>query len=60
MLLSVAPEEMIIKDVFRLTKKTITSQAWEVQFRVDNLHGLKKIIKHLDRSSLQYLCDFEA
>ncbi len=60
MLLSVAPEEMQIKDVFRLTRKNVTTQAWEVQFRVDNLFGLKKIIKHLERSSLQYVCEFEA
>jgi len=60
MLLSVAPEEMKIKDVFRLTTKASVTQAWEIQFQVANLYGLKKIIKHFNRSSLHYVCDFEA
>lgn len=60
MLLSVAPEKMIINEVFRLSKKPGVTQAWEVNFSVANLYDLKKIIKHLDRSSLNYVYDFEA
>ncbi len=60
MLLSVAPEKMIINEVFRLSKKPGVTQAWEVIFTVANLYDLKKIIKHLDRSSLNYVYDFEA
>ena len=59
MLLSVAPEEMIVTDVLRLSEKATATPAWEVTFTVANLHGLKKIFKHLDRSSLIYEFDFE-
>jgi GTP pyrophosphokinase len=59
MLLSVAPEEMKVSDVLRLSEKPITNPAWEINFSVANLRGLKKIIKHLDRSSLLYEFDFE-
>ena len=59
MLLSVAPEEMKVTDVLRLSGKPTTTPAWEINFTVANLHGLKKIIKHLDRSSLVYEFDFE-
>ena len=59
MLLSVAPEEMKVTDVLRLSGKPTPTPAWEIDFSVANLHGLKKIIKHLDRSSLVYEFDFE-
>jgi len=58
MLLSVAPEEMQVTDILRLSKKNTTTPAWEINFTVANLHGLKKIVKHLDRSSLVYEFDF--
>jgi GTP pyrophosphokinase len=60
MLISVAPEEMKVKDVLCLSKKATTTPAWEITFTVANLHGLKKIVKHLDRSSLVYEFDFDA
>jgi GTP pyrophosphokinase len=60
MLLSVAPEEMKITDVLLLSEKPTTTLAWEVNFTVANLHSLKKIIKHLDRSSLVYEFGFES
>jgi GTP pyrophosphokinase len=60
MLLSVAPEEMKISDVLCLTGKPSQAPAWEINFTVANLHGLKKIIKHFDRSSLAYEFDFES
>jgi GTP pyrophosphokinase len=60
MLLSVAPEEMLISDVLRLSGKPTATPAWEVNFTVANLHGLKKIIKHFDRSTLAYEFDFES
>lgn len=59
MLLSVAPEEMKVTDVLLLSGKPTPTPAWEIDFSVANLHGLKKIIKHLDRSSLVYEFDFE-
>lgn len=60
MLLSVAPEEMNIIEVLRLSEKPTTTLAWEVNFTVADLHSLKKIIKHLDRSSLVYEFEFES
>jgi len=59
MLLSVAPEEMKVTDVLLLSGKPTPTPAWEIDFSVANLYGLKKIIKHLDRSSLVYEFDFE-
>ncbi len=60
MLLSVAPEEMKISDILCLSGKPTRTPAWEINFSVANLHGLKKIIKHFDRSSLAYEFDFES
>ncbi len=60
MLLSVAPEEMKITDVLRLSEKPTTTPAWEINFTVANLQGLKKIVKYLDRSSLVYEFYFES
>lgn len=54
MLLSVAPSEMKIIDIIALTHRPTTTPAWEVNFTVPNLHALKKIFKHLDRSELPY------
>jgi len=59
MLFSVAPEEMKVSDIVRLSEKPTPTPAWEINFTVANLHGLKKIIKHLDRSSLVYEYAFE-
>ncbi len=60
MLLSVAPEEMKVADVLRLSERSTPTPAWEVNFNVANLHGLKKIMKHLNRSSLVYEFDFDS
>ena len=54
MLLSVAPNELEIIDIIALTARPNTTPAWEVNFTVLNLYGLKKIFKHLDRSELPY------
>jgi GTP diphosphokinase / guanosine-3',5'-bis(diphosphate) 3'-diphosphatase len=54
MLLSVAPSEMKIIDIIALTHRPTTTPAWEVNFTAPNLHALKKIFKHLDRSELTY------
>jgi GTP pyrophosphokinase len=54
MLLSVAPSEMKILDFAVLTKKPTPTPAWEINFSVANLHGLKKVIKHLTRSELLF------
>lgn len=54
MLLSVAPSEMKIIDIIALTHRPTTTPAWEVNFTAPNLHALKKIFKHLERSELPY------
>ena len=59
MLLSVAPEEMKIVDVVYLGKGAAMVGDWEVNFRVANLYGLKKINRHFDRSGLRYEFELE-
>jgi GTP diphosphokinase / guanosine-3',5'-bis(diphosphate) 3'-diphosphatase len=59
MLISVAPEEMKIVDVVYLGKGAAMVGDWEVNFRVANLYGLKKINRHFDRSGLRYEFELE-
>ncbi len=54
MLLSVAPEEMKVVDLVYLGKGASMIGDWEINFRVANLYGLKKINRHFDRSDLRY------
>ena len=54
MLLSVAPSELRVTEIIALTHRPNTTPAWEVNFTVHDLHALKKIFKHLDRSELAY------
>ncbi len=54
MLLSVAPNEMRILDVIKLTNYPTTTPAWEITFTVANLHDLKEIHRHFKRSGLPY------
>lgn len=59
MLLSVAPEEMKIVDVVYLGKGAAMVGDWEVNFKVIDLYGLKKINRHFDRSGLRYEFELE-
>lgn len=53
MLLSVSPIEMNIIDVISLsTSKSLT--AWEINFTVNNLHGLKNILQHFSKTKIDY------
>ncbi len=54
MLLSVAPKEMHFSELVYLKKKASSQGDWEVTFRTDTLYGLKKVIRHFDRSGLTY------
>jgi len=54
MLLSVAPEEMKILDVSKLTQKPTKTPAWEINFSVTTLYGLKQVFKYLSRSHLSF------
>ncbi|MGB5685509.1 MAG: HD domain-containing protein [Candidatus Electrothrix sp.] len=58
-LISIAPDALQVTDVLRTEKKSTAIPSWEVRFTVTNLQGLKKIIRHLDRSDLRYSFDFE-
>lgn len=58
-LISLAPEALHVTDVVRREKKSTAIPDWEVHFTVANLLGLKRIIRHLDRSALRYAFDFE-
>ncbi len=54
MLLSVAPEEMKVVEIVSLGKAGSVVGDWEINFQVDSLYGLKKIIRHFSRSGLSY------
>ncbi|MCI5132374.1 MAG: bifunctional (p)ppGpp synthetase/guanosine-3',5'-bis(diphosphate) 3'-pyrophosphohydrolase, partial [Candidatus Electrothrix sp. EH2] len=58
-LISLAPEALQVADVLKTGKRATAVPSWEVRFTVDNLQGLKRIIRHLDRSNLRYSFDFE-
>ena len=59
MLLSVAPEEMRFSELIHLGKSTAALGDWEIIFRVNTLYGLKKVIRHFDRSGLTYEFELE-
>ena len=54
MMLGVAPNEMKITDVVSLSRQRSKSSAWEINFEVDNLHALKTILNHFDKTGLPY------
>jgi GTP diphosphokinase / guanosine-3',5'-bis(diphosphate) 3'-diphosphatase len=57
--LAEGPEELRVAQVTQVGgSPDVASCAWEVQFSVANLLGLKKIIRHLDRSFLSCKFDF--
>jgi GTP pyrophosphokinase len=53
MLLSVAPVAMKIDEVIALSNRP-DSTAWEINFEVENLQGLKNILQHFTKSKLDY------
>jgi GTP pyrophosphokinase len=59
MLLSVAPEEMILKEVIVLSSQPSPTPAWEISFNVPDLYVLKKIIKHFKRDRISFEFDLE-
>lgn len=54
MLLAVAPDKMKVADVLVLSRIDAKKPAWEINFQVSNLQGLKSILAHFDKSGLQY------
>jgi len=59
MMLGVAPEEMTISEIIRLTPRNTAKSAWEVRFRVETLQGLKNALNHFKKSGLEYEFDLE-
>lgn len=59
MMLGVAPEEMTISEIIRLTQSNAPKSAWEVKFRVETLQGLKNALNHFKKSGLLYEFDLE-
>jgi GTP diphosphokinase / guanosine-3',5'-bis(diphosphate) 3'-diphosphatase len=53
MMLGAAPEEMQVSEITLLSRAERRSD-WEVNFRVDNLAGLRKILNHFQKTSLGY------
>jgi GTP diphosphokinase / guanosine-3',5'-bis(diphosphate) 3'-diphosphatase len=54
MMLAVAPDYMKIADILVLSRVEEKKPAWEINFEVANLHGLKSILSHFNKSSLNY------
>jgi GTP pyrophosphokinase len=54
MMLAVAPDNMKIADILVLSRIDAKKPAWEINFEVSNLHGLKNILSHFDKSNLDY------
>ncbi len=54
MMLSVAPEEMRIVDIERLSNLPARTSAWQIHFTVETLLGLKHILQHLAKTGLDY------
>jgi GTP pyrophosphokinase len=54
MMMAVAPDKMKIADVLVLSRIDEKKPAWEINFEVANLHGLKSILTHINKSNLDY------
>ncbi|KPJ97435.1 MAG: GTP pyrophosphokinase, partial [Desulfobacterales bacterium SG8_35] len=54
MMLAVAPDKMKVADILVLSRIDAKKPAWEINFEVSNLQGLKSILSHFDKSGLMY------
>ena len=54
MILAVAPDKMKVADILVLSRIDAKMLAWEINFEVANLDGLKSILGHFDKSGLPY------
>jgi guanosine-3',5'-bis(diphosphate) 3'-pyrophosphohydrolase len=54
MMLAVAPDKMKVADILVLSRIDAKKPAWEIDFEVSNLYGLKSILSHFDKSGLPY------
>ncbi|MFA6900215.1 MAG: hypothetical protein WC256_08420 [Desulfurivibrionaceae bacterium] len=54
MMLGVAPEEMKISEIDLLSSQPSRTSAWQINFQVDTLQGLKNILVHLDKTGMAF------
>jgi GTP pyrophosphokinase len=54
MILAVAPDKMKVADILVLSRIDAKKPAWEINFEVADLHGLKSILTHFNKSGLPY------
>ena len=54
MMLAVAPDKMKVADILVLSRIDIKKPAWEINFEIANLQGLKSILAHFNKSRLPY------
>ena len=54
MMMAVAPDTMKVADILVLSRIDAKKPAWEINFEVSNLHGLKSILSHFNKSGLPY------
>lgn len=54
MMLSVAPEEMKISEIELLSSQPSRTSAWQINFQVDTLQGLKNILVHLGKTGMAF------
>ncbi len=59
-MLSAAPREMRVSEIDCLAREPVEWSAWEIKFKVDDLHGLKKIMDHFSRAGIKYEFALEA
>jgi len=54
MMLAVAPDKMKVADILVLSRIDIKKPAWEINFEIANLQGLKSVLAHFNKSGLPY------
>jgi GTP pyrophosphokinase len=54
MILAVAPDKMKVADILVLSRIDAKKPAWEINFEVADVHGLKSILTHFNKSGLPY------
>lgn len=54
MMLGVAPEEMKISEIDLLSSQPSRTSAWQINFQVDTLQGLKNILVHLAKTGMAF------
>ncbi|WP_136798127.1 MULTISPECIES: HD domain-containing protein [Desulfosediminicola] len=49
-----APEELDVTHLQLLSKYSTLEPAWQLNFKVPNLHALHKVLRHFDKSNIPY------